>query len=102
MASVSSYSHITVSTIHKETWDEAWFSIMSWKGYLQSFPGFLQVRLAAREMENQDIRFHVVTVWEYVEQLEEWVKSKWSAESLLKSLPQSAYDIVTEAYEDLG
>lgn len=102
MAHVSTYSHITVSSIPREIWDQAWMAILSWKGYLQSFPGFLQVRFSARELENEDVRFHVVTVWAYTEQLEEWVNSKWSAESLLRSLEKPAYDITTEAYEDLA
>ncbi|MDQ6905221.1 MAG: hypothetical protein M3176_00185 [Chloroflexota bacterium] len=102
MAHVSSYSHITRANIPQEIWDEAWFTVQSWKSYLQSFPGFFAVRFSARGLDGGDIRFHVVTVWEYAEQLEEWLGSDWSAESLLKSLQKPAYDIDSETYEDIG
>jgi len=102
MAHVASYSHITIATIPRESWDDAWFAIESWKGYLQSFPGLLGIRLSARPLHNGDVRFHVSTVWEYPEQLDVWRRSQWSADSLLGALEQPAYDIEAAAYEDIG
>ena len=101
MAQVDSYAHITIASLPKETWDEAWFTLQSWKGYLQSFPGFLAVRFAARLLDNGDIRFHVSTIWEYPEQLEEWLGSEWGAEHILQALEQPAYDIDSATYEVL-
>lgn len=102
MAHIDSYSHVTTATIPRDVWDECWFALQSWKGYLQSFPGFLSMRLAARPLENGDVRVHSATVWEYPEQLEAWRDSDWSAESILTTLSQPAYDVVEETYEDFS
>lgn len=102
MSHVVSYSHVTTATIPAESWDETWFGLSSWKGYLQSFPGFKGIHVGARELENGDIRVHTVTVWEYPEQLEEWRGSRWSAEALFSGLRTPGYDIVEETYEDFS
>ena len=102
MGHIISYSHVTTATIPAETWDEAWFTLSSWKGYLQSFPGYKGVHLAARHLENGDVRVHCATRWEYPEQLEEWRKSKWSVEALLTNLRHAAYDVDEQTYEDFS
>ncbi len=102
MAYTVSYSHVTTASIPKESWDEAWFAIMSWKGYLQAFPGLLTFRLSGYALPNGDVRFHVATIWEYIEQLEAWRESQWSANSLLTKIRNPAYDLVEETYEDLS
>lgn len=102
MAYVGTFSHVTVGTIPSEVWDEAWFSIESWKGYLQSFPGYQTMRFAARTLENGDVRVHLAIVWEYPEQLQEWAQSSWTGAALLRALAKPAYDISTETFEDLA
>ena len=102
MGHIVSYSHVTTATVPADTWDEAWFSLSSWKGYLQSFPGYKGMRLAARPLENGDVRVHCATIWEYPEQLEEWRKSDWSAEAILSSLRTPAYDVIEETFEDFS
>ncbi|MDQ6766021.1 MAG: hypothetical protein M3Z22_07980 [Verrucomicrobiota bacterium] len=102
MAHVISYSHITTASIPNEVWDEAWFTIQSWKGFLQSFPGILAIRPAARALDDGDIRFQIHLVWEHPEQMEVWLKSQWASDVLLTSLNPPAYDVVGIAYEDLG
>lgn len=100
MAHIVSYSHVTSASIPADAWDEAWFAIESWKGYLQSFPGLLTVRLSARPLDNGDVRLHTATIWEYPEQMEEWRESQWSVESLVSSISQPAYDVIEETFED--
>lgn len=100
MAHIISYSHVTRATIPADVWDEAWFTIQSWKGYLQSFPGFLNIHLAARPLENGDVRMHVATIWEYPEQLEAWRESHWSAQHILTALSHQAYNLDEETFED--
>lgn len=102
MAHIVSYSHVTTGSIPADAWDEAWFSLSSWKGYLQSFPGLLKVHMAARALDNGDVRFHIATSWEYPEQLESWRESQWSAESLLTSISKPAYDVDEETFEDFS
>lgn len=100
MAHLTSYSHVLTCNIPRSVWDEAWFTLQSWKGYLQSFPGFIALRMAARELDNGDIRFHTMTVWEYPEQLQEWRASQWSADALLHSISDHVYDMDDEIFED--
>jgi hypothetical protein len=102
MAHVVSYSHITDATIPAHVWDEAWFSISSWKGYVQSFPGFIGIHLAARALDNGDVRLRTAVNWEYPEQLEEWLESGWSAQALLSNLRTPAYDISEDTFEDFS
>jgi hypothetical protein len=100
MAYVSSYSHVTRASIPAEAWDETWFAVQSWKGYLQSFPGILSIHFAARPLENGDVRFHSSLAWEYPELLEEWRNSHWSMRDLLAAISQPAYDVQEETLED--
>lgn len=99
MAHVSAYSQMTTATVPRGVWDESWFSLASWKGYLQSLPGCLGIRLAARTLESRDVRLHVTTLWEHPEERQAWLESAWSAEHLLRNLDQPAYDLVTEEYD---
>lgn len=102
MAHIVSYSHITDATIPADVWDEAWFSLSSWRGYVQAFPGFKGIHLAARALENGDVRLRTSIIWEYPEQLQEWRESEWSAKALLSNLRTPAYDIVEETFEDFS
>jgi hypothetical protein len=102
MAYVGSYSHMTSGTIPAQSWGTAWFTISSWKGFIQSFPGFLAHRVSVRAAANGDVRFHTIVVWAEHEQLEEWVASDWSAEHLLGALDPPAYDLVSESFSDLS
>ena len=102
MAYVVSYARVTNATIPKDIWDEVWLSIQSWKGFLQSIPGFYSMRFAARRLENGDIRILMMTNWHEPEQLDAWHSTQWSADKLLKSFEQDAYDVTSETYEELG
>ncbi len=102
MAYIVSYSHFTSASIPAEAWDEAWFAIQSWKGYLQSFPGMVGIHLSARALENGDVRFHSSLAFEYPELLEEWRSSHWSVKNLLASISRPAYDVVEETFEDFS
>lgn len=102
MAYVSAYAHHTVASIPRDVWDDVWFAFQSWKGYLQSFPGLQLLRLAARGLENGDVRFYVITNWDDPEQVDEWAKSEWSAGRLLAKFDPPAYDIETDMLEILS
>lgn len=102
MAHVPTYSHLTTAAVPEPSWDEAWFGLLSWKGYLQAFPGFMAMRVSARALDNGDVRVHVATVWEHPEFLEEWRNSDWSARYLLEAIHPPAYDIAEETLEDFA
>ncbi len=101
MAYTAAYSHITLGSVPAEIKDEVWLSFESWVGFLQSFPGLMDVRMAARELPNGDIRFLINTRWEYPEQLQAWAASIWAADKLLMAFPKPAYDVTGEAFMDL-
>lgn len=102
MAHIPSYSHLTSAAIPADSWDESYFGLLSWKGYLQAFPGFIAMRVSARALENGDVRVHVQTVWEHPEYLEEWRGSKWTARYLLEAINPPGYNIVEETLEDFA
>ncbi len=101
MPYIAGYSHITLASVPAGVKDEVWLSLESWVGYLQSFPGLMEIHISARELENQDIRFLIDTRWQYPEQMETWMDSKWAADKLLRAFPQPAYDIVSEPFMDI-
>ncbi len=101
MAYVAGYSHITLGSVPAEIKDEVWLSFESWIGFLQSFPGIMDIRISARELANGDIRFLIESRWEYPEQLEAWAASKWAADKLLMAFPKPAYDVQAEPFMDL-
>jgi heme-degrading monooxygenase HmoA len=102
MAYVSSYSHYTAGSVPVGSWEQAYHTAASWKSYLQSFPGMLNVRISARPLDNGDVRLHLVTIWEHLEQLTAWAESPYSGEKLLLGLDVPAYEVVAEVYEDLS
>lgn len=102
MATANSYSHFVAATVPRDSWDQAWFSYCNWKGLLQSFSGFLWSKMAARQMENGDVRVHIVTSWEYPEQLDEMMRSDLRADILLAQLDTPAYDVSHELMQEVG
>lgn len=102
MAYIIGYSRLTSLTVPATAWDEAWFALASWKGYMQSFPGYQAIRISARALDNGDVRVHTAVSFEYPEQLEEWRTGPFTIEHLLTSIDEPAYDVVGESVEDLS
>jgi len=102
VAYVDSYSRITSGTIPAEVWDEVWFSLASWKGYLQSVPGFRGLRFAARALNDGNVSFYLTTSWSYPEQLEEWHGSPAAGDKLLTKFGVEIKDLQSDTYEDLS
>jgi hypothetical protein len=102
MAEIVSYTHVTTCTVPEQGWDEAFFALQTWKGYLQSFPGMNAVRISAKPLDNGDVRVHVYTQWQYPEELEEWLQSKVSAVYVLNSIEQKPYDMEDRIVEDFS
>ncbi len=101
MAYIAGYSHITLGSVPADIKDEVWLSFESWVGFVQSFPGIMDIHMAAHELANGDIRLLIHTRWQYAEQLEEWSNSQWAADKLLMAFPKPAYDVTGEAFMDL-
>ncbi len=73
MPYVAGWQHRTIARIPMEGWEEAWFSFMSWRGYLQDIPGWMATRLGARELDTGEVEVHVDTLWEHQAQLARWM-----------------------------
>jgi hypothetical protein len=102
MADIQSLSHETRFVAPAISADKVWFGLESWKGYLASFPGCLEVRIGGRQLENGDVRFSVRTIWEYHEQVDEWDRSDLTADKFLAFIEPPCYDMTTEIFEDLA
>jgi hypothetical protein len=102
MAYVVSYSHVTAGSVPAASWEQAWHSAATWKSYVQAFPGLLSVRISARPLDNGDVRMLMATIWEYREQLDEWVACPYNGRKLLAGLDSPAYEVTDEVYEDFS
>jgi hypothetical protein len=102
MAYVNSYSHVTAGSVPAARWEEAWDTAASWKGYLQSLPGLLAVRISARPLDDGDVRVRLEAVWEHREQLEEWAACPYAGTALLAGLDTPAHDVTEEVFENLS
>lgn len=101
MPDIAQMAHETVARVPASCWDQAWHSIASWRGYLQSVPGVLAVRVAARRMANDDVSVTVTTVWEHVEMMDEWLDSPWIPRRIFEQLDQPATVLRDEVLEEL-
>ncbi len=102
MAEVVAYSHLTCATVPEHSWDGTWFALQTLKGYLQSFPGHLVTRIAARPVTNGDVKVYVSIHWRHPEQLEAWRESELSIAALLRTIEPAPYDIQEETLEDFS
>lgn len=102
MAEVTSYSHMVVASVPEHSWDEAWFALLTWKGFLQSLPGHMSTRVSAYPLGNGDVRLYVTVHWRYPEQMEEWMASDWSANKLLGHMKSPPYDVEEHILEDFS
>lgn len=93
------HSCITGASIPIGQWHEAEPLLESWKSLLQSLPGHIHTEVLLRELENRDVRCLIRVTWEYAEQLEEFMQSRWAPESLLGSMSPGPYDLHTERME---
>jgi len=102
MAEIQSLTHQTRFVTPAGSADRVWFSLETWKGFLASFTGCLEVRIGGRQLENGDVRFSVMTIWEYPEQLDAWDQSDLRADRFLADIEPPSYDVTTEIFEDLA
>jgi hypothetical protein len=97
------YAEVCNATVPAESWDDAWFMLISLKGHLQSFPDFLEQSMWAAPSENgQDYRITVLTEWRTLDALEVWLTDGWSVERILLSLTPPGRDIDSEVREQVS
>lgn len=96
MPDIAAWEHRTVARVPADGWQEAWYSLVSWRGYLQSLPGSLAVRLAARRLPSGDVEVHVATLWEHRAQLARWLEGPFLPRRIFAELSGGG-EVVDEA-----
>lgn len=96
------YSQEIHAIIPPESWDEAYFSLLSLKHALAGVPGWKRLDLLANNQEDNTIHVRIITNWETVEQLETWLASDLTVEGLLKGLTPPPTEIQTAFYEKIS
>lgn len=102
MSSVVAYSQIVDAVMPRETWDEAYFSLLSLKAHLQSLPGWQRFDLWASDLDEGEIKVMVVTNWDYPEQLELWLKQGVTVDAVLRSLEPPVTSLTVNLYEEIA
>lgn len=101
MPDIHGFSYVTTGTVPASSWDVAWDTLQSWKGLMQSFPGFQALRIEARRLADGSVRLYTNTQFETVAELEEWARSPYTAEVALTGLPEAVQNLQSEAFEVL-
>ncbi len=96
MPTIAAWEHRTVARVPPDGWEEAWYSLASWRGFLQSVPGQLAVRVSVRDVESGEIEVHVSTLWEHQAQLTGWLDGPFLPRRVFEELATDA-EIVDEA-----
>lgn len=102
MPFVSAYHHVTVVEVPRGSWEELMYSLSAWKGFLQPFPGFFAVRLAARALPEGTVRVHVTTIWEFEEQLRSWLRGDSTPRTIVEGLSQPGTVVDEQVLEELS
>lgn len=93
------HSCFTMASFPQENWHEAEPLLETWKSLLQALPGFLECGVWMRRLDNGDMRCVIQVGWEYREQLEEFLASRWAPEYLADELDPPPYDMVSDHFE---
>jgi heme-degrading monooxygenase HmoA len=80
------YSHTVQAAIPLESWDEAYFSMLSLKAHLQSLPGWLGMSFVAREQKDDRVEATIVTEWDTLGAVTVWAASHSTPDAVLRAL----------------
>jgi heme-degrading monooxygenase HmoA len=96
MAAHYLYSQVVHATLPPESWDEAYFSLLSLKHALAGVPGWKRMDVMANNQDDGTIHLRVITHWATTVQLEAWLRSDLTVEGVLKGVtPPPPYISVT-------
>lgn len=102
MSSIVAYSQVVNAVLPKESWDEAYFSLLSLKAHIQSLPGWQRFDLWAHDGEQGEVRILAVTNWDHPVQLEEWLKNGMTVDAILRSVEPSPKSIEVDLFEEIA
>lgn len=89
------YAQLTRARIAEEIWDEAYFALVSLKGYLQSMPGFTAMEILGRA---DDDGVSVLTIVRFAleDQLEQWLETGVTPQRVFEALEEKPTDVTTD------
>jgi heme-degrading monooxygenase HmoA len=90
------------ANIPEESWDEAYFSLLSLKHALAGVPGWKRLDLLANNREDNSIHVRVITNWANVPQMEAWLDSDLTVEGILKGLTPPATELEVFFFEKIS
>ncbi|MFN2193215.1 MAG: hypothetical protein ACK2UG_12800 [Candidatus Promineifilaceae bacterium] len=102
MSSIIAYSQVVTAEVPRESWDEAYFSLLSLKAHLQSLPGWQRFDYWARDLDDDNVKLMVVTNWEFPEQLALWLEKGVTTDSVLRSIDPPPISLTVDLYEEIA
>lgn len=85
-----------------ESWDEAYFSLLSLKHSLGGVPGWKRLDIMANNQPDDTIQLRVVTNWGTLDQMEAWLASDLTVEGVLKALTPPPLELKVSFYEKIS
>lgn len=96
------YTQEVHSTLLPDSWDEAYFSLLSLKHALAGVPGWKRMDVLASNQEDDTIHLRVLTTWASVSQLEAWLDSDLTVEGVLKGTTPPPVALTVSFYEKIS
>lgn len=96
------YSQQVHAVVLPDSWDEAYFSLLSLKHALAGVPGWKRMDILADNEPDDMIHLRVITHWATAEQMEAWLASDLSVEGVLKGLTPPPVSIRVSFYEKIS
>ncbi len=90
------------AVIPPQSWDEAYFSLLSLKHALAGVPGWKRMDFLAHYENDEEIHIRVITNWGTVDQMEAWLDSDLTVEGVLKGLTPPPTSIQVAFYEKIS
>ena len=85
-----------------ESWDEAYFSLLSLKHALAGVPGWKRLDILANNQPDDTVQLRVVTNWGTLDQMEAWLDSDLTVEGVLKALTPPPLHLDVSFYEKIS
>lgn len=102
MADYFLYTQEVRAVIPPESWDEAYFSLLSLKHALAGVPGWKRMDLLANNEPDNTVHIRVITNWGTIEEMETWLRSSITVEGVLKGLTPPPPDLQISFYEKIS
>lgn len=96
------YTQQVHAVLLPQSWDEAYFSLLSLKHVLAGVPGWKRMDILADNEPNDTIHMRVITNWATIEQMEAWLASDVTVEGVLKGVLPPPLELHVSFYEKIS